>query len=87
MVGWEADAMGSLALRPLEPIGLSNFVALRSSPGAGGSGGGVAASAADGLPFDLSGHGDAQSAVAKDLLVRLEADVKAYAAIQRGEAK
>jgi len=38
-----------------------------------------------GLPFDLSTHGDAQSAVAEDLLARLEADVAGYAKMVHAE--
>jgi hypothetical protein len=68
----------SFSSRPLAPVGLDAFVVPRTNPDA------VRASstAAAKLPFDIASHGDAQSAVAKDLLKRLEGDVQGYAAMQ-----
>mmetsp|Transcript_2150 Transcript_2150/g.2909 ORF Transcript_2150/g.2909 Transcript_2150/m.2909 type:complete len:4480 (+) Transcript_2150:77-13516(+) len=70
----DAEVM-SLAKHPLAVIGLQQLVSLQSDK----------VKTLDSLPFDLTQHKDAQSAVAKDLLQRLEADVRAYASMTAQE--
>lgn len=75
LLSCEGDLM-SLAQRPLNPIGLDTMVVPRNEKE-------VSLSS---LPFDLTRHKDAQSSVAKDLLTRLEADVKGYATMTANES-
>jgi hypothetical protein len=69
------DEVMKLAKRPLDLIGLDTMVVLHTEKTV----------TLGQLPFDLSRHKDAQSAVAKDLLQRLEGDVKAYASMTAQE--
>lgn len=75
LLSCEGDLM-SLATRPLNPIGLGTMVAPRDEKEV----------SLTTLPFDLTRHKDAQSSVAKDLLTRLEADVKGYATMTANES-
>jgi len=71
----DVTSLGTVPLAPLRLDGL--VVAAGNAAGSAGEAGG--------LPFDLTAHGDAQSAVAKDLLRRLEIDVRKYAAMVASE--
>jgi hypothetical protein len=66
----DAPNAACLTTTPLQPLHLAQYVVPRPA---------AADAVAPGLPFDLSGHPDAQCAIAKDMLARLQGDMKGCA--------